>query len=269
MFLTEINIYPVKSLGGISLKSSIVEEKGFINDRRWMLVDGNGVFLSQREHPKMARLKVNLTKESLIVSAGAESISIAFSPKNDALTSVKVWSSRVKAFVYEDEVNQWFSDRIGVRCRLVKMPEDAKRIVSPGYAVRKYKDTVSFADGYPYLLISRESLDDLNSKLEKPLPMNRFRPNIVLEGADAFAEDDWKKIRIGETVFHVVKPCARCVMTTIDQQTGEKDGNEPLKTLAEYRNRKGKVIFGQNLIAENTGKTLKVGDKVEVLERKN
>ncbi len=146
------------------------------------------------------------------------------------------------------------------------MPEETKRKVNPLYAVRRFQDTVSFADGYPFLLIGESSLADLNSRLETPLPMNRFRPNLVVRGGEAFAEDRWKKIRVGERTFHVVRPCARCVITTVDQARGEKAGNEPLKTLATYRNKNGKVLFGQNLIAEGAGGMVKVGDQIEILE---
>ena len=149
------------------------------------------------------------------------------------------------------------------------MPEDSKRIVNPIYAVKKFEDTVSFADGYPVLLIGENSLADLNEKLEKPVLMNRFRPNLVVKEADAFAEDKWKKIKIGDCIFYVVKLCDRCVMTTIEQSKGEKDGKEPLKTLAKFRTKNGKVLFGQNLIAENPGEILKVGDKIEILETKD
>ncbi len=161
---------------------------------------------------------------------------------------------------------------MATNCRLVRLNENTKRKVNPFYAVRKFQDVVSFADGYPILLIGEGSLDDLNSKLEKPIPMNRFRPNLVVKGSEAFAEDTWKKIRIGETIFHLVKPCARCVMTTIDQKTGISDGKEPLKTLATYRlvkkSGKSKINFGQNLIADSFGGIVKVGDKIEILEMK-
>jgi uncharacterized protein YcbX len=145
----------------------------------------------------------------------------------------------------------------------------SKRKVSPFYAVRKFRDTVSFADAYPFLIAGENSLKDLNEKMEKPLPMNRFRPNLVIAGSEAFAEDGWKKIKIGKTVFHVVKACARCSMTTIDQKTGEKDGAEPLKTLAGFRKKSGNVYFGQYLIADKAGEIIEISDKVEILEVKN
>ncbi len=268
MFISEISIYPIKSLGGISLESSVIEERGLQFDRRWMLVDEKNQFLTQREFPKMAIIEVKVKTDSLIVSNKSESFKIPFEVDSEITTSAKVWSSSVKSRVYSNEINDWFSEILSIKCRLVLMPEDTKRKVNPFYAVRKFKDMVSFADGYPFLIIGENSLKDLNSKLENPVPMNRFRPNFVVSDSEAFAEDSWKKIKIGDEVFHVVKPCARCVMTTIDQTKGEKDGKEPLKTLAKYRTKNGKVLFGQNLIADKPGATVRIGDEIEILETK-
>ena len=149
------------------------------------------------------------------------------------------------------------------------MPEETRREVNPLYAVRKFQDVVSFADGYPILLIGKGSLADLNAKLENPVPMNRFRPNLVVENSESFAEDKWKKIKIGDTIFHLVKPSERCVITTVDQEKGVFGGKEPLKTLATYRLEKSatgqKILFGQNLIAESFGGKIKIGDKIEIL----
>ena len=267
MKLSEINIYPVKSLGGISIDSAIVEDRGLKLDRRWMLVDEKRQFLTQREFPVMASIKISVDGEGLKAKcASGDSIEIGLDPDDGATANVKIWSSSVKAKVYDETVNGWFSEILGIPCRLVVMPDESKRKVNPFYAVRKFKDTVSFADGYPFMLIGESSLEHLNARLETPLPMNRFRPNFVVSGSDAFAEDTWKKVRVGSTLFHVVKPCARCVITTVDQAAGEKDGKEPLKTLTTYRNRNGNIHFGQNLIAEAAGSALAVGDTVEVLE---
>lgn len=269
-----IYIYPVKSLGGIALEESAVENKGLQYDRRWMLVDEKGDFLTQREIPEMATLKVEPGERELkIFAKNGENISISLAENQNAEEiKVSVWKSRLTAKTAEDAVNQWFSDALKLNCRLVQMTENSKRIVSPLYAVRKYRDEVSFADGYPLLLIGEKSLEDLNAKLENPVPMNRFRPNVVFKNGAAFAEDKWKKIRVGETIFHVVKPCARCVVTTINQETGEIAGKEPLKTLSTYRlvkrGGKSKINFGQNLIAENAGAKIRVGDKVEIIESK-
>ncbi len=269
MNLSEITIYPIKSLGGIASDHSVVEKRGLQFDRRRMLVDEKNQFLTQREFPQMAAFNVVISENDLVVSFENEEISIPFEPQTTETASVKIWKSRCRATVYEDKINDWFGQILQTDCKLVLMPEETRRIVSPFYAVSKYEDTVSFADGYPFLLIGENSLAALNSKLEKPLPMNRFRPNFVVKDSAAFAEDNWKKIRIGNVIFHVVKPCARCVMTTIDQQTGISDGKEPLKTLASFRLKRQKILFGQNLIAENFGDELKIGDEVEVIETKN
>lgn len=268
MHISEINIYPVKSLAGISLPESVVEERGLAFDRRWMLVDENSQFLTQREIPAMALIKIGLDGEKLTASFGEKILDVPIKGDGGNTATVKIWSSSVKGKFYDGETDAWFSDVLGHSCRLVRMPEETKRNVNPFYAVHKFKDTVSFADGYPVMLIGEGSLADLNAKLKLPVPMNRFRPNLVVAGSEPFAEDTWKKIRVGKTVFHLVKPCERCVITTVDQSTGEKGGKEPLKTLAIYRNRKGKVLFGQNLIAENSGGIIRTGDAVEILEGK-
>ena len=267
MHLSEINIYPIKSLKGISLTEAKIEARGLSFDRRWMLVDEHNKFITQREFPKMATLKVEIHSDHLRVLNGRDKVDVPFEAYGDAKARVTVWGSTVKADVYQPVVSHWFSERLGLKCKLVRMPETTNRIVNPVYAVRKYEDTVSFADGYPFLLIGQASLDDLNSRLAEALPMNRFRPNFVVEGAEPFEEDNWKKIRIGETVFYVVKPCERCIIPTIDQVKGIK-GKEPLTTLNTYRNFKGKVLFGQNLIAEKPDATIRIGDEVEIIEVK-
>jgi len=272
MNLSEINIYPIKSLGGISLKSSVVENRGLQFDRRWMLVDKENKFLTQREFPKMATVGVEILKNGLGVSSDGRSLEIPFGIKAEETRIVKIWSSRCRAKIYEKPINDWFSDVLQTNCKLALMPEETTRKVNYFYAVNK-DDAVSFADGYPILIANEESLNDLNSRLETSVPMNRFRPNLVVSGADAFEEDGWKQIVIGGVFLHVVKPCGRCVITTIDQISGEKQGTEPLKTLASYRipkrSVKKKIIFGQNLIAENVGKVINVGDQIEVAATKH
>jgi uncharacterized protein YcbX len=271
MILSEINIYPIKSLGGISLKSSMVEQRGLQFDRRWLLIDEKNNFLTQRNFPIMATVNVEVLENGLRVSHNGSETNVSFEPNTNETASVKIWNSTCRAKVYEKETNDWFSDILQTNCRLVVMPEETRRKVNYFYAIHK-EDTVSFADAYPFLLIGESSLRDLNSRLENPVPMNRFRPNFVVSGVDAFAEDNWKQIKIGSCIFHVVKPCGRCVMTTIDQTSGVKHSVEPLRTLASYRipkrSIKKKILFGQNLIAENVGEVLRVGDKVEIIETK-
>lgn len=272
MNLSEINIYPIKSLGGVSLESSIVENRGLQFDRRWMLVDTTNNFITQREFPKMAAVGVEITKNGLRVSSDSKEVEIPFETETEETKVVKVWSSRCRAKIYGKSINDWFSDILQTDCRLALMSADAARRVSYFHAVHK-DDAVSFADAYPILIANEESLTDLNSRLAAPVPMNRFRPNLVVSGADAFAEDGWKQIAIGGVIFHAVKPCGRCVITTIDQTRGAKQGVEPLRTLAGYRipkrSVKKKILFGQSLIAENIGEIIRVGDMIEVIETKN
>ncbi|HKP68216.1 MAG TPA: MOSC domain-containing protein [Pyrinomonadaceae bacterium] len=266
MKLTELNIYPVKSLKGIALQSATVETRGLQYDRRWMLVDHDRQFFTQREVPAMARVKIEVGPDGLTASMNGNRISVVPEMETGEMDDVTVWGSTVKGAFYGQDIDDWFSDALETKCRLVSMPESTKRMLPAEFAVRVEEDHVSFADGYPFLLIGQSSLDDLNTRLEDQVPMNRFRPNFVVEGSSPFEEDEWKRIRIGSTEFHLVKPCARCVMTTVDQDAGVKTGKEPLKTLSEYRNFDGKVLFGQNLIAESVGGVVRVGDEVTVLE---
>lgn len=264
--LTEINIYPVKSLGGISLQSSYVEDRGLKFDRRWMLVYQNGMFFTQRNHSQMALLQPAIENEGLKIShkeSKLEGIKIPHEPDGSADIEVIVWDDKCAAKSYSKEVDNWFSEALGFKCRLVYMPNSTRREVNTEFVQNK---TVSFADAYPFLIIGEQSLSDLNSKMENPLPMNRFRTNFVFSGGVPFDEDRWKIIAIGDVKFGVVKPCARCTITTVNQNTGER-GKEPLTTLAKFRNSGGKVLFGQNMVAENTGK-VSVGTELIVLEWK-
>ncbi len=258
--LSEINIYPIKSAAGISLPAARVESRGFQCDRRWMLVDETGTFMTQRQFPRLALIQVQLTPEQLLITApNREALVLPLSPESGDRLSVQVWNDRCEAVPMGKDIAQWFSDFLEVPCQLVYMPENSVRPINPRYG--QPGERVSFADGYPFLLISQASLDDLNARLEKPVPMNRFRPNLVVSGCEAFAEDSWQRIRIGSIPFRVVKPCERCVVTTVEQTTGIR-GKEPLPTLATYRLRQGKILFGQNLIPEAEG-MLQVGDSVE------
>ncbi|MDI1321734.1 MAG: MOSC domain-containing protein [Algoriphagus sp.] len=261
--IQDLFIYPIKSLGGIRLNEAKVEERGFQFDRRWMLVDPQGLFLTQRTHTQMALLQVELGETGLIVfdkSNPQEILQIPYQQISDQEIEVEIWDDKVIGNIVDPSLDTWFSEKLGMPCHLVKMPESTHRKVSPKYAVND--ESVSFADGMPYLILGQESLNDLNSRLEKPVPMDRFRPNIVFSGGQSYVEDSWKKIRIGGVKFQVVKPCARCVLTTIDQETGFQ-GKEPLKTLAGYRTIGNKVFFAQNMVALETG-TIKIGDQIIV-----
>ncbi len=266
--LSEIFIYPIKSLGGISLSESEVEDRGLKFDRRMMLVDEQGTFMTQRDFPQMALLKTKIQNEQLIVyqSPKNQSITLPLAEKhfnNDKKIKVMIWDDVCESIIVSKEADDFFSDLIGIKCHLVYMPDEAKRIVDPK---RKYVNdyhTVSFADGYPFLIIGQSSLDELNSRLEEPVPMNRFRTNFVFTGGEPFEEDNWKDFLIGELHFKAVKPCARCVITTTDQETAIRN-QEPLKTLSTFRKFGNEVMFGMNLISFNTGK-VKVGDEIKLI----
>lgn len=261
--LSEINIYPIKSLGGISLQSSEVEERGLKYDRRWVLVDESNTFFTQRAFPEMALIKVSVEKNGLMINHKTKivrSLFIPFDFEHSKTGKVVIWDDTVIGEFYNREIDDWFFEIIGIKCHLVKIPETTKRVVDKTYAKNKI---VSFADGYPFMIIGQSSLDDLNSRMEKPLPMNRFRTNFVFTGGKPFDEDGWNKFKIGDVIFRAVKPCARCVITTTDQETAERL-HEPLLTLSKYRKFDNKVMFGMNLVCETTG-MIKVGDTIEFI----
>jgi hypothetical protein len=267
--LSSIHVYPLKSARGIAPSDADVERRGLAGDRRWMLVDEGGTFLSQRSHPRLALIDVERTDEGLRLAApGQGSIDVAQPNESAATETVTVWDDAVDAAFASDDAHAWCSQFLDTNVRLVYMPEVSRRAVDTDYAVQD-DDSVSFADGYPLLLTTTASLADLNDRLDgAPLPMNRFRPNVVVDGTAAWAEDAWCRIRIGAVTFHVVKPCGRCAVTTTNQQTAVR-GKEPLKTLATFRRGAdtGTVYFGWNLIPEAPGR-LRVGDAVDVLERR-
>jgi uncharacterized protein len=263
--LTEIWVYPIKSLGGIQLNSAKVMEKGLLHDRRWMLIDENGIFMTQRVHPEMALFKVGIKNGQLTITKRDASLqpSLTFdvdaSPVGQAFQS-RVWDDDVMVAELDYEVSKWFTLHMGFRCRLVCFPEKNFRTVDPRFAVNN--ENVSLADAYPYTIIGQSSLDELNSRLDEALPINRFRPNFVFRGGEPFEEDQWRNILIGSTRFVGVKNCSRCVLTTVDQQTATK-GIEPLATLSTYRKRDNKIYFGQNLVALDH-QEVRVGDKITV-----
>lgn len=265
LVLQDIFIYPIKSLGGVRLTKAKVEEKGFEYDRRWMLVDQKGKFVSQREFSSLALLQVEIHENGLRVFHKKQTqlaLVIPFDQADGPEIEVVIWDDQVIGKVVSESVGDWFSDFLGFKVELVKMPESTQRKVDPRYAVNG--EAVSFADGMPYLIIGQSSLDELNSRLESPVPMNRFRPNLVFSGGEPFLEDRLRKIRIGSVEFQIIKPCARCVLTTVDQETGEK-GKEPLKTLATYRTVNNKVMFGQNVVALGGG-FVSIGDELVPLK---
>lgn len=260
--LSKIHVYPIKSAGGVALEAADVEACGLRYDRRWMLIDEDGRFMTQRRFPSMALITVRLLPEHLVVEAPRMSVlHLPLHPEAETLTPVRIWKDSVRGSLVGDEADRWFGSFLGIRCRLVHMPDEVVRPVDPGYG--KAGDRVGFADGFPFLLVSEASLGDLNGRLQDPLPVDRFRPNLVVKGNEPFAEDGWRSIRIGSVPFRVVKPCARCSIVTVDQQTGKRN-KEPLHTLARYRRVGSEVRFGQNLVHDSLG-TLRKGDVVEVL----
>ena len=264
--LSEIWIYPVKSLAGIRLEKSRVTQRGLEFDRRWMLVDEEGVFVTQRQHPKLALFQPEIQGDVLHISHADLSkgtVSFSLSQKSNNLPSeVMVWEDCVTAIEVDAEISAWFSEILGFTVRLVYMPEESLRKVDPNYAVSTDNIT-SLSDGFPFLMIGQASLDDLNSRLKEAIPMRRFRPNFVFSGGVAYEEETWKEFTIGSLVFYGVKPCGRCVMTTVDPEKGIFGGKEPLRTLSKYKKVGEKVIFGQNVIAKEDG-LLYVGDAVVV-----
>jgi len=257
--LSGLYVYPIKSCGGISLHTAEVDERGIRHDRRWMLVDEAGVFLSQREVPRLALVGIRMADDGLLVDApGMTALSMPFEPEGESILA-RVWDDLVETLRVGREADRWFTRFLGVPCRLVYLPDRSVRPVDPDYA--EPGDRVGLSDGFPFLMISEASLADLNGRLDKPLPMDRFRPNLVVRGCGPFAEDGWRRIRIGAMTFRVVKPCARCKITTVDQASAA-EGKEPLRTLARYRKVGSKVLFGQNLVHDGTG-VLSVGDAVQ------
>lgn len=265
MYLSALHTYPVKSLRGLNHQQVHVNPKGAEWDRRWMLVDSNSIFISQRQNPALAQVSVEVDPSGLTISAPEKTPLRILRSEEGQRREVTVWKSICRAIDQGAAARQWFSEFLEMDCSLVYLPEDSVRNVSPSYAKREI-DQVGFADGYPFLIVTEASLADLNGRLEKPIPMNRFRPNIVIKNEIPFEEDHWKTIQIGDIIFDLVKPCGRCVVTTTDQQTGERSSLEPMITMAKYRKFPDKnVVFGKNSIHRTTG-ILKVGDKVTILE---
>ncbi|MEW2069313.1 MOSC N-terminal beta barrel domain-containing protein [Streptomyces sp. NPDC007346] len=269
--LRSLHVYPVKSLGVQTSDEVAVEPWGLDGDRRWMLVDKAARVITQRQQPVMARISaVLLPGGGIALSApGHPPLRVAV-PGPERLVSVELHRDTVTVAEAAAEAHTWFSEVLGSQAKLVHLDDPARRRhVDPEYA--RPGDMVSFADGYPLLLTTTASLDALNDLVaagdrphEGPLPMDRFRPNVVVDSTEAWEEDSWRRIAIGDVHFSVVKPCGRCVITTTDQRTAER-GREPLLTLARHRRVDKQLLFGQNLIPDGTG-VLRVGDPVKILD---
>jgi uncharacterized protein YcbX len=259
--VTALYSYPVKSCAATPLRVARLGPRGIEHDREFMVVDTRGRFITQREEPRLALVRPGRTETALALAAPGMP-ELRLEVHDGPRYEVVIWRDSVCAADQGDRVAEWLSSYLGRDCRLVRLPDDVVRPVDPAFATRP-QDEVGLADGYPLLLTAEASLAELNSRLEEPLPMNRFRPNVVVGGAGlAYAEDSWAEIRIRNVTFRVVKACARCVITTTDQATAAR-GREPLATLATYRRVQRGVLFGQNLIHAGPGR-IAVGDRVSV-----
>jgi uncharacterized protein YcbX len=261
--LSAIHLYPVKGIRGEAPPRAALEPAGLRHDRRWMIVDDQGKFISQRSHPGLALISGNFDGTRLALAApGRDPLEVEI-PDGDRRVGVTVWRDHLDAAAADSHADRWLSDYIDYPCQLAYMDEACLRPISSSGG--RPGEAVSFADGYPCLLISAASLADLNTRLADPLPMDRFRPNLVVSGCGAFDEDSWRKIAIGQTVFRFAGLCPRCSVTTVDQASGLRSSEEPLATLATYRQRENGVVFGVNLVPELTGE-IALGDQVTVLE---
>ncbi len=265
--LAALHVYPVKGLKGIELEAARCTDRGLEHDRRWMVVDGEDEFLSQREVPKMATVWTDIADGALVLSApDLASLVVPLHAPQAAPRRVKVWNSTCDAVPVSAAADAWLSDYLGRACRLVYMPDTTRRLSNPQYSGGE--KLVGFADGFAYLVTTEASLENLNFRLagrgQHAVPMNRFRPNLVVRGGEPFAEDAWGEVRVGEAVLRAAKPCGRCQVTTTDQSTGEVTGPEPLATLATFRDsREFGARFGMNLVTVKGG-DVRVGDRVEI-----
>lgn len=268
MRIASLHVYPVKGARGIALQRADVLASGLRHDRRFMVLDARGAFVTQREHPRMALVDVTLEADRIVLAAAgmSASVSLAFDARSRPRRRVRVWDDDVEACDVGGEGAELFSDHLGQRCSLVFMPSDVVRPVEAPYG--KPGDRVGFADAYPVLVASLASLADLNRRLEEngtpPVPMDRFRPNIVVDGGEPYAEDRAGAARIGVLRLRMPKPCARCQVTTVDQATAATS-KEPLRSLAAYRTVANKVMFAVNAIPDlenGASVTIEAGDPV-------
>ncbi|NJN30801.1 MAG: MOSC domain-containing protein [Synechococcales cyanobacterium RM1_1_8] len=259
--LSGLYIYPIKSAAGIALGEATVGDRGLQHDRRWMVASPNGKFMTQRQHPTMALIRVGLGEQLQLSAPGMADLALPLEPALEAIAlEVEVWGDRCAALSMGSSAQAWLSQFLQTPCQLVYMPDQSRRPTAHGQLGQD--KLVSFADAYPLLLISEASLADLNGRLAEPVPMDRFRPNLVVTGCGAFAEDAWQRIRIGDIGFDLPKRCDRCSIPGVDQSSGIQY-KEPLLTLAKYRLQGGKIWFGQNLVHHATGK-LRLGDSIEL-----
>lgn len=262
MQISALHLYPVKSCAGLSPAAWPVDALGLQYDRRWMVITPRGEFLTQREVPALALVTPEIRPPHLVLRfPGLPELVTALAPMGGRPVATQVWDDPLRVVAPDHKADAWFSHVVEQEAVLAYFPETVVRPVNTHWAPRGGR--TGFADGFPFLLVGEASLADLNARLAAPLPMNRFRPNLVVSGSAPFAEDGWREVTIGGIPMEVVKPCARCVVTTTDQATGQRMGDEPLRTMATFRRQDQKVMFGQNVVHYGTG-TLQVGDGVRV-----
>jgi len=257
--ISELTFHPLKSAKGVSVQTLEITSRGPAFDRNWMVVNIKDRFLTQRQKPLMCLIETELVDGNLLLKAN--DMPELLVPNETQARSVKVWGDQVKAYDCGDEAADWISNFLEAECRLVRMPENYKRLVDPNYAT--LNEIVSFADGFPSLIISQASLNDFNEKLDTPISMAHFRPNIVIDGCPAFAEDHWKVIKVNGITFSLVKPCSRCIIPSIDPVTGKKN-MDIIHALNTHRRRDNATYFGQNALHDQTG-VISVGDHVEIV----
>ncbi len=267
MQLRDIYIYPIKSLGGVRLEKCKVTIRGLENDRRFMLTNMEGQFLTQRKLPQMALFTLNIEGDRMKISFKGqlkESLEIPLRPTQfQGTQNVRIWRDICTGSIMGKAVNKWFSKKLNRNCQLVYMAEDSRRPIDEKY--RKSGEIVSFADGYPYLLLGQASINDLNKRLKRPIPIDRFRANLIFSDGKPFEEDQWQYFKIGKLTFRGVKPCARCNIPNINQKTARIE-KEPNKTLATFRRFGNKIYVGQNVCWEkdlSNGKNMiEIGDQL-------
>ena len=261
--IKEIYVYPIKSLKGISLKTAEISETGIKYDRYWMLIDENGNFITQREIPKLTMFHVSFLSDHLVVRFENKTISIPKTLTIKDIQECEIWEEKINGYKENDKINNWFSNILDKKVFLVRNTELPKRTIK-----NIENSFINFTDGQQYLILGQSSLDNLNTKLDQPVNIDRFRPNIVFSNADIHIEDSWNEIQIGKSKFMLTKTCARCNIIAIDQTTSI-NGKEPLKTLAKYRFKDNKILFGQYLkLIDSPDNLLQIGDKITVLKKK-
>ena len=261
-----LNYYPIKSCRGVAVETARVTPRGFEHDREWLIVDANNRFITQREEPRLALITPSLGAETLEIAApGQESLRLDLSAQGEAV-EVVIWRDRCAAFDLGSTPAAWLSDYLGKPVRLVRFDPEKKRVSSPEWT-QGIEAVTQFSDAFPWLVLSQASLDDLNTRLPEALPMNRFRPNIVVTGVPPYAEDRAHELQIGSVILRLVKPCTRCAIPTTDQNTAERKNDQPLRALKAYRfDKKLKgVLFGLNaILVAGAGETLRVGQEIEI-----